>query len=71
MSLKRQKVTLNVLQLLRKKNAILKIQYICQIIYINQGHLPAKVTNDTDFTDGTVVQYDVLVVKNTFVDDCK
>ena len=46
-------------------------QHVRQIIYINQGHLPTKVTSVNDFTDEPVIQCDVPVVKNYFVDDCK
>ena len=46
-------------------------QYTRQIIYTNQGHSPTKVTPDIDFTDKSLVQFDVPVMKNTFVDDCK
>ena len=46
-------------------------QYVRQIIYTNQGHLPTKVTPDINFADKPVVQYDVPVVENIFVDDCK
>ena len=42
-------------------------QYVRQIIYINQGHLPAKVTPAIDFTDEPIIQYEVPVVENTFV----
>ena len=42
-----------------------------KINYTNQRHLRTKVTPDTDFTDEPVVQYDIPVVGNTFVGDCK
>ena len=35
------------------------------------GIFSDKVTVDIDFTDGTIVQYKVSVVRNTFVDDCQ
>ena len=41
------------------------------IIYTINGHLPTKVTSDTDFTDERVVQMDVPVVNITFADACK
>ena len=42
-------------------------QYVRQIIYINQGHLPSEVTPAIDFTDEPIIQYEVPVVENTFV----
>ena len=45
--------------------------YVIQIIHTNHGHLPTKGRPDIDFSDAPVVQYDVPVVENTFVDDCK
>ena len=48
-----------------------KRKYVRQIIYTNQGHSPTKVTLDINFADKPVVQYDVPVVENIFVDDCK
>ena len=39
-----------------------------QIIYTNQGHLPTKITPVIDFTDEPVIQCDVAVEENTFVD---
>ena len=33
-----------------------KIQYVRQIIYTNQGHLPTKATPDIDFIDKLLVQ---------------
>ena len=53
------------------KNVITKKkrkQYVRQIIYINQGHLPAEFTRVIDFTDELVIQCDFPVAKNTFVD---
>ena len=35
------------------------------------GIFSDKVTVDIDFTDGTIVQCKVSVVRNTFVDDCQ
>ena len=46
-------------------------QYVRQIIYINQLHLPTKFTPDIDFIEEPVVQRAVPVLKNTFVDDLK
>ena len=46
-------------------------QYIRQIMYTNQEHLPTKVTPDLDFSDEPIVQYDVPVIENTFADDWK
>ena len=42
-------------------------QYVRQIIYINQGYLPTKVTPVIDFTDEPIIQCEVTVVENTFV----
>ena len=39
--------------------------------HTNQGHLPTKVTPVIDLTDEPVIQCDVPVIKNNFVDDCK
>ena len=39
--------------------------------YTTQGHLPMKVAPDIGFRDEPVIQCDVPVVKNTFVDDRK
>ena len=36
-------------------------------MYINQGHLPQKVTPVIDFTDEPVIHCGVPVVENTFV----
>ena len=44
-------------------------QYIRQIMYTNQEHLPTKVAPDLDFSDEPIVQYDVPVIENTFADD--
>ena len=44
-------------------------QYLRQITYTNQGHLPIKVTPIIDFTEKQVIHCDVPVVGNTFVDD--
>ena len=38
--------------------------------HTNQGHLPAKVTPVIDLTDEPVIQCDVPVIENNFV-DCK
>ena len=46
-------------------------QYVRQIIYTNQGHSHTKVTPVIDFTGEPVIQCDVLVAENTFVDDGK
>ena len=46
-------------------------QYVRQIKYTNQRHLAKSVTPDIGFTNKPVVQCDVPVVKNSFVDDCK
>ena len=43
-----------------------KTTYVRQIIYINQGHLAAKVTPPIDFTDEPVIQCEVPVVEITF-----
>ena len=39
--------------------------------HTNQGHLPTKVTPVIDLTDEPVIQCDVPVIENNFVDDCK
>ena len=45
---------------------------ICKQNHTGQGEFPDKVTQDVNcFTDEPVVQYDVRVVKNAFVDDSK
>lgn len=47
------------------------INEFTQIVYTNQRHLATKVNADIDFTDESVLQYDVPDVENTFVDECK
>ena len=39
--------------------------------HTNQGHLSTNVTPVIDLTDEPVIQYDVPVIENSFVDDCK
>ena len=39
--------------------------------YTTQGYLPIKVAPDIGFRDEPVIQCDVPVVKNAFVDDRK
>ena len=46
-------------------------QYVRQIIYNNQRHLPTKVTLSIEFTDEPAVQYGVPVMENTLFDNCK
>ena len=46
-------------------------QYVRQIIYTNQEYLPTKVDPVINYTDELVIEWDVLVVESTFVDDCK
>ena len=46
-------------------------QYVWQIRYTSQGHLPPKIISDIDYTDESVVQFNVPVVENTFVDNWK
>ena len=46
-----------------------KKKTVCQRNHIYQPGASTKVTLDIDFTDEPVVQYDVPVVENTFVDD--
>ena len=62
-----------VLQLQRKmKNNMLDKPYSQVYIAGTQGAFSDEVTPETDgFTDEPVVQCDVRVVKNTFVDDSK
>ena len=45
--------------------------YVRQIIYTNQGHLSTKVTPVNGFTNEPVIQCNVPVVENNFVDDSK
>ena len=40
-------------------------------VYTNQGHLPTTDTPNNDFINEPVFQYDVIILGNTFVDDCK
>ena len=47
------------------------INEFTRIVYINQKYLAIKVNADIDFTDESVVQYDVPDVENTFLDECK
>ena len=42
-----------------------------KIKFTNQGHLSTNVTPDIGLKDEPVLKYDVLVVANTFVDNCK
>ena len=46
-------------------------QYVWQIKYTSQGYLPPKIISDIDYTDESVVQFNVPVVENTFVDNWK
>ena len=62
LSLKIQEATSSVV-ITKKKGK----QYLIQIIYINQGHFPSKVSPIIDFTDEPVMQCDVPVVEYTFV----
>ena len=58
---------LNVLHSLRKKK-----DNISDKSYVSsRGILSTKFTPDIDFPDEWVVQCDVPVIKNIFVDDCK
>ena len=36
-----------------------------------RGVYKIKVTPFIDFTDEPVIQYDILIIQNTFVGDCK
>ena len=47
------------------------INEFTRIVYINQKYLAIKFNADIDFTDESVVQYDVPDVENTFLDECK
>ena len=48
-----------------------KRKSICPTNHVYQpGLLSTKFTPDIDFTDEPVVQCDVPIIKNTFVDDC-
>ena len=42
-----------------------------KIKFTNQGHLSINVTPDIGLKDEPILKYDVLVVANTFVDNCK
>ena len=42
-----------------------------KIKFTNQGHLSTNVTPDIGLKDEPVLKYDVLVVANTFVNNCK
>ena len=42
-----------------------------KIKFTNQGHLSTNVTPDIGLKDEPILKYDVLVVANTFVDNCK
>ena len=46
-------------------------QYVWQIKYTNDAHLPPKIISDINYTDESVVQFNVPVVENTFVDNWK
>ena len=67
LSSKMQEAMLKSLVIAEKKEK----QYVRQIICTNQGHLPTKVTPVIYFTHEPVIQWDVPVAENTFVDDCK
>ena len=62
-----QEVTWNDAAITEKKEK----QYLRQIIYTNKGHLSTQFTPDINFNDEPVVQYDIPVVENTFIDDWK
>ena len=51
LSLKTQEATSKSVSITEKKGK----KYVRQIIYINQGHLPTKVTPVIDFTDKLVM----------------
>ena len=40
-------------------------------VYTNQEHLLTTDTPNNDFINEPVFQYDVTILGNTFVDDCK
>ena len=63
LSLKIQQTTSKSVAITKKKGK----QYVTQIIYINQGGLPTKVTLFIDFTNETIIQCEVPVVENNFV----
>ena len=42
-----------------------------KIKFTNQGHLSTNITPDIGLKDEPVLKYDVLVVANTFVNNCK
>ena len=68
MSLKIQEATSkNIVITEKKENNV----YVRQIIYTNQGHLSTKVTPVNGFTNEPVIQCNVPVVENNFVDDSK
>ena len=65
LSLKIQEATSKSVAVTEKKEK----RYARHIIYTNQGHLQIKFTPVIDFTNEPVIQFDVPVVENTFVDD--
>ena len=68
LSLEIQEVTSkNIVITEKKENNV----YVRQIIYTNQGHLSTKVTPVNGFTNEPVIQCNVPVVENNFVDDSK
>ena len=49
-----------------------KKKAICQTNHTtNQGPLTSKFTTVIDYTDEPVIQFDISVVSNAFVNDCK
>ena len=62
MSLKIQAATSKSVVITEKKET----QYVRQIIYINEGHYPTKVTPVINFTVEPIIQCEVTVVENTF-----
>ena len=62
LSLKIQKTMSKNVAITEKKGK----QYVKQIIYTNQGHLPTKVTPLIEFKDESVIQCNVPIVENTF-----
>ena len=67
--MKIQKVTSKNISITKKKEK--RKSNKSYMVCTNKEHLHTKFTTDIDFTDEPVVQYNLPVVGDTFVDDCK
>ena len=67
MSFKIKEATSKIVPIVEKKVR----QYFRQIEYTSPVQFPTKLVPDANFIDEPVVQYDVLVVGNTFPNECK